>query len=269
MTGRGLHRTRDSLGRLEADFLAQVGPQGPFTVKGAERILGPTTGRYVRQFLARLEKKGWIARIKPGLYVPIPLSSGTTGTPQLHEFLVAMTLVQPAAIAYFSAMNYHGFTEQIPRQVFITTDHKVSRPSKESLGVSYRIVSQRPQRFFGLRTEWINESPFQITDPEKTLVDGLALPEYVGGVGMIAHALLQSWSAIDEKRLHDYVLRMGTSAVAKRLGFLQERLALGNPEALRNSAGPSTGYPRLDPTLPAQGTHNRRWGLLVNATVAP
>lgn len=259
--------TKDSLGRLESDFLTRIGPLELFTLKDATQILRPNQEKYIRQFLANLKKKGWIERIKPGLYAVIPLSSGSVRTPQIHEFIVAMRLVQPAAISYFSAMNHHGLTEQLPRQVFIATNHKVAKLRRESLGASYRIVFQRPERFFGLRQEWIDEHPFMITDLEKTIVDGLTMPEYVGGIGTVAQALAASWLKIDEKRLYDYAVRMGISAVFKRLGFLLETLAIGNPEELRHSARLSEGYSRLDPTIPAQGKHNRRWGLLINIKV--
>lgn len=259
--------TRSSLGRQEADFLARAGPTGVFSLEEAERILGEGRENYVRRFLALLRLKGWIERIRPGLYAVIPLSSGTARTPQLHEYLVAMRLVDPAAIAFFSAMNYHGLTEQLPREVYVATDHRVTGTRRASIGFAYRIISLRPQRFFGLRKEWINESPFEITDLEKTLVDGLALPQYVGGVGIIAQALAHSWPRIDEPRLHDYAVRIGVSAVVKRLGFLLEALRIGNPETLRRSVALATGYPLLDPTLPAAGTHSGRWGLQVNAKV--
>lgn len=261
--------TRSSLGRREADFLARTGPTGVFSLEEAERFLGQGRENYGRRFLALLVLKGWIERIKPGLYAVIPLSSGTARTPQLHEYLVAMRLVEPAAIAFFSAMNYHGLTEQVPRQVFIATDHRVTRAGRESLGLLFRVISLRPGRFFGLRKEWINESPFQVTDLEKTLVDGLALPEYAGGIGTVAQGLAQAWARVDEARLHDYARRMGTSAVVKRLGYLQEALKLGNAEALRGSVTLASGYPRLDPTLPASGIHSRRWGLQINARVKP
>jgi predicted transcriptional regulator of viral defense system len=260
---------RGSLDRQEADFLARVGPAGVFSLEQAERILGEGWANYVRRYIARLKSKGWIERIKPGLYAVIPLSSGTQRTPQLHEYLVAMRLVAPAAIAFFSAMNYHGLTEQLPREIYIATDHRVSGTRRASLGFTYRIISLPPARLFGLRTEWVNESPFEITDLEKTLLDGLMLPQYVGGVGTISQALAHSWPRFDEARLYDYAVRIGVSAVVKRLGFLLEALRVGNPETLRRSVELATGYPLLDPTLPAVGPHSRRWGLRVNVKVQP
>ena len=46
-----------------------------------------------------------------------------------------------------------------------------------------------------------------------------------------------------------------------------EALGVGDAEALREAARLAPGYSRLDPTLSAKGTYNRRWGLLVNARV--
>lgn len=205
---------------------------------------------------------------KPGRFAVIPLSS-TSRNPQIHEFLVAMELVKPAAIAYFSAMNHHGFTDQLPRTVFVATDHRVSRPVRSALGFTFRIVSLREPRFFGLMKAWIDQRPFVVTDRERTIVDALDLLRYAGGIGIVTAALRTSWHQLDEARLREYVVRIGNSAVAKRLGFLMEALGVGDAEALREAVTLGAGYSCLDPTLPAKSTHNRRWGLLVNATVSP
>ena len=180
-----------------------------------------------------------------------------------------MEFVKPAAIAYFSAMNHHGFTEQLPRTVFVATDHRIARTERRTLGFTFRIVSLRKPRFFGLMKAWIDQRPFFVTDREKTIVDGLDLPRNVGGIGTVTAALRTSWPQLDEARLREYVARIGNSAVTKRFGFLMEALGVGDAEALREAVKLALGYSRLAPTLPAKGTYNRRWGLLVNARVAP
>jgi predicted transcriptional regulator of viral defense system len=125
----------------------------------------------------------------------------------------------------------------------------------------------RPAKFFGITRDWVDERPFWITDKEKTIIDGLDLPKYVGGVGEIAKALAGAWGELDEAKLREYAAKIGNSAVAKRLGYLMEILALGNPDALRKAVPLAPGYSSLDPTLPKKGKHNRRWGLLINAEV--
>lgn len=259
--------TRFPLGKIESRLLLKVAHLPAFSVEDVRMILGPKVGRYAPQILDRMREKGWIERIKRGRFTVIPLSSGDTRAPQLHEFLVAMELVKPAAIAYFSAMNHHGMTEQLPRTVFIATDHPVRRPVKNALGFSFRIISVRKKKFFGIDRAWINERPFFVTDREKTIIDAFDLPKNAGGIGIVAAALRSHWRELDESRLREYAARIGNSAAAKRLGFCMEAFGLGDVEKLRTSVKLAAGYPRLDPTLPAPGKHDRRWGLIINAKV--
>jgi len=267
MTNGMQNITRSPLGRLEARFLARIGIRPTFGMSDARRVLGHKENDPTRQFLERLQTKGWLRRIRRGRFAVIPLSSGEDRTPQLHEFIVAMELVSPAAIAYWSALNHHGMTEQLPRTVFVATNHPVRRPPREVLGVGYKIISLRPEKFFGIVKDWINEMPFMVTDREKTIIDGLDLPQYVGGIGEIAKALSTAWDSLNESKLRKYAAKIGNSAVAKRLGFLMETMGVGNSEALRKAVTLAPGFSSLDPTLPREGKYNRRWGLLINTEI--
>jgi predicted transcriptional regulator of viral defense system len=265
MTKGDQNITRQPLGSQEADFLARIGTSGIFSLDDARQMLPKVRPDHVRQFLHRLQEKGWVSRIAPSRYAVIPISSGVERTPQIHEFVIAMELVKPATIAYFSAMNHHGFTEQIPGIVFIATDHRVSRSKRQSLGIEYRIVSLKKDKYFGLEQAWVADSPFTITNREKTLIDGLDLPRYVGGVGVVAKAIYEAWDSLNERRLREYSGRIGNTAVAKRLGYLMESQGVGDAEMLRKSVRLAKGFSSLDPTLPDDGTYNRRWGLLINS----
>jgi len=259
--------TREPLGRIEAVFLAKAGVHPTFSLAMARQILGHRKDDPTPQFLERLQSKGWIKRIRRGRFAVIPLSSGEDRSPQLHEFVVAMELVSPALIAYWSALNHYGMTEQLPRTVFVATDHPVRRQPGDVLGVTYKIVSLKPEKIFGVVKDWIGEIPFRVTDREKTIIDGLDLPQYVGGVSEITKALAVSWKTLDEKKLRKYAAKIGNSAVVKRLGLILETLGLGDIEALRTETTRAPGFSALDPTLPKHGKYNRRWGLLVNAEI--
>jgi predicted transcriptional regulator of viral defense system len=58
--------------------------------------------------LSRLEKKRWIERIEKGKYT-------------LNEFIIGSLLVTPYCVAYWSALNFYGLTEQFPNTVFLQT----------------------------------------------------------------------------------------------------------------------------------------------------
>ena len=257
--------TRSPLGRIEAHFISKVGTRSTFSSKDARKILSHSDEDPTRQFLERLQRKGWIRRIRRGLFAVIPLSSGEDRSPQLHEFLIAMEIVTPAAIAYWSALNHHGLTEQLPGTVFVATNHLVRRPPTSALGIPFKVVSIRPRKFFGLSKDWVSEKPFWVTDKEKTIIDGLDLPQYIGGVGEVAKALQNGWKDMDESKLRTYATKIGNSAVAKRLGFLMETFNLGDLVKLREEVHLAPGFSPLDPTLPRKGRYNRRWGLLINA----
>jgi predicted transcriptional regulator of viral defense system len=259
--------TKGSLGKLEARFLAQISIRPTFSIEDARRTLGHKASDPTSQFLERLQTKGWIRRIRRGRFAVIPLSSGEDRTLQLHEFVVAMELVSPAVIAYWSALNHHGMTEQLPGTVFVATDHTVRRPPTEVFGIKYKIISIKPEKFFGIQKDWIDEMPFNITDREKTIIDGLDLPQYVGGVSEIAKAISNFWEDINEARLLEYAGQIGNSAVAKRLGYLMEAIGKGDPEVLRKKLKLAPGFSPLDPTMPRQGKYNRRWGLLLNMEI--
>lgn len=261
--------TRGQLGKMEAGFLAKAGAHPTFSLAFTRQVLGHTKDDPTPQFLERLQSKGWIRRIRRGRFAVVPLSSGENRSPQLHEFVVAMELVSPAVIAYWSALNHHGMTEQLPRTVFVATDHPVRRQPGDVLGVAYKIVSLRPDKIFGVMKDWIDEIPFRVTDREKTIIDGLDLPQYVGGVNEIVKALSGSWKVLDEKKLRKDAAKIGNSAVAKRLGFIMETLELGDAEGLRTAISLAPGFSQLDPTMPKRGKYNRRWGLLVNTKIQP
>ena len=161
---------------------------------------------------------------------------------------------QPVAIKYYywgGDKKYHAE----PRQL-------------AEINCKYIIkILLRPDRFFGIVKDWIDEMPFMVTDREKTIIDGLDLPQYVGGVAEIAKALSTVWTQLNESKLRKYAVKIGNSAVAKRLGFIMEMLKLGDVERLRKVAVLAPGFSPLDPTLPRKGKYNRRWGLLVNMSL--
>ncbi len=64
--------------------------------------------------LHRMENEGIIERVERGAYVIIPRGT-EKGKFSPHEFLIGKLLIDPSVISFWSALNYHGLTEQIPR----------------------------------------------------------------------------------------------------------------------------------------------------------
>ena len=68
-------------------------------------------------------------------------------------------------------------------------------------------------------------------------------------------------------KLIDYALRLEIGAVIRRLGYLLElyRIASDN-ELARLRKALTASYVPLDPMLPKEGSHLRRWRLQLNVT---
>ena len=87
-----------------------------FTFYDAKKLSGMNKN-VLSVLLHRLEKSGWIERIEKGKYMIVPLGE-RKGEYTLNEFVIGSVLVEPYAISYWSALNYHGLTEQIPHTIF-------------------------------------------------------------------------------------------------------------------------------------------------------
>jgi predicted transcriptional regulator of viral defense system len=239
------------------------------------RELAPEVGlkdSYLWEALYHLRRNGWIVSLRRGLYA---LSASVPGVTPAHEYEVAMALVSPAAISHWSALHYHGLTEQALRKVFVLTTTDASVPRVRSTTAKrisngypvgdtvYKIVQVKPERYFGTEKVWIEETRVTITDPERTLLDGLSMPQYCGDLAEVLHAFEVRGDYLDVKRIIEYACKLDT-ATAKRLGWVLELqgVDLASLEPLANL--PISGYRKLDPTGPRKGPCNRRWMIQEN-----
>lgn len=259
---------RTSVGVMLVQKLAESGDR-IFTT-GHARELAPEVGlkqEYLWEALYHLHKNGWIISLRRGLYA---LSSSVPGVTPAHEFEIAMALVAPAAISHWSALHYHGLTEQVPHRVFVLTTPEASIPrtrgekAKEArkgytvAGTIYQFIQTKPERFFGVEKVWIGEARVAITGPERTLLDGLMMPMYCGDFAEVLHAFEVRTKALDLDRIIEYALKIDT-ATAKRLGWVLDHQGIAHERLARLATLPIKGYRTLDASGPRKGPYNHRW----------
>ena len=240
-------------------MLDELARKKVFTIEEATKVSG-IDKNVLKVILSRLEKRGWVERIEKGKYMVIPLGA-RKGEYTLNEFVIGSLLVNPSAIAYWSALNYHGLTEQIPATVFVQTTSRKKKRELEIFGVRYRIVRIKEGKFFGIERAWLEEFQVNVTDREKTIVDCLDKPEHCGGVIEVAKALKHG--EFDFDKLSKYAVKIGNSGVVRRLGYLCDVLGLqiNLPEVKARN------YLLLDPTMPKKGETNGRWRLRINLDI--
>jgi predicted transcriptional regulator of viral defense system len=227
---------------------------------------------YLIEALYHLRQTGWIVALRRGLYA---ISPAVPGVPPAHEFEIAMRLVQPAAISHWSALHHHGLTEQAPQMVFVLTTTQATAPRhrRRALedatdvfrvsGIGYQFVRVKPDRFFGFEKVWVGEAQVTITDPERTLLDGLSMPQYCGDLAEVLHAFEIRGPQLNIPCIIDYARRLDT-ATAKRLGWVLERQGIPSDQLNPLLAIPTKGFRKLDPTGPSQGPYDARWHIQEN-----
>lgn len=257
---------RKGLTNRESFFLSHLARMGKQVFTSAE-VRATLPGDAVK-VMASLIRKKWVLPLKKGLYVVVPLEVGVRGAEAftVHSFVVASYLVEPYSIGYWSALNYHGLSDQIPVDTFVQTT-KAKKPVR-FLNSSIIFVQLRPDKIFGAEEIEIDGRRIRITDPEKTVADCLDHPEHAGGTEEVARSLYFSHKDLDFPKIREYALRMGNMTLFKRLGYFLERTGLlGEYAEILDGVTLSKGYSILDPLGPRRGRHNDRWGLLVNTEI--
>ena len=258
-----------SLSDAEASFLATLAASGKriFVTKDGYDVLG--AGRSTTDTLARLVAKGWLARIEKGKYLIVPLEAGPDRTWTEDAHVIAGHLVSPCMVGYWSALDYWNLTEQVPRVTCVQTTTRRENRSPRVLGMRFRIVRVKARKFFGGHAYRAGESPIEVTDREKTIVDCLDRPDLCGGLHQVAEALHSADGDFDWNRTTMYLRCFGSGAVVKRFGFLVESLGLTHPPAPRMLDEwldlRTAGIGKLDPSSP-RAPHRiaTRWRIAVN-----
>lgn len=208
--------------------------------------------------LQRMEQEGLVARVERGKYVLLGLEPAQSLSNPLS---VASQLVIPSYISFWSALHFHGLTEQAPRTVFIAVTRQ-KRPLAFQ-GTTFQFVRLAPHMFFGYRRETLAGLPLTVADEAKAILDSLYLPGNAGGVTEVAKALRAALldGRVEVDRLAEYAGQMRNASLTGRLGYLLERL--GRPAA---DLEPPRGPVALDPARPRGGKYDHRWKLYVNVS---
>lgn len=220
--------------------------------------------QYAKVIANRLVKKGWLIQISRGKYLIVPLEAGIRSEYTEHEFIIASHLVDPYYVGYWSALNYHGMTEQMPMTVYVATTKR--REDRKILNTRYRFITLVNKKFFGYQAENISHTKINISSMEKTISDCLDHPEYCGGVSETCKSLWNARKQVSWEKIVDYGIKMGNSAILKRLGFLLEVLQIRISSEVRKKITENLkkGYVMLDPLEAREGSYSTQWGLVVN-----
>lgn len=216
------------------------------------------------------------------------ISSPYASKDPILDWELLMEANPSCAVAFHSAMAFHRITEDFPTglQAMIPatpdwfpvglTDvdlemqasipaHSRRFPKLRGIPVDWHIIKHTQ----GIREYHTFTYPIRVTTMERTLLDGLAHPEWCGGLESVFRSWTKALDLIKLPTLVDLVEEMDRPLLRQRAGFVMETLGLTHPNlegwSKKSVAG---GSSRLLGTAPFQREgFSERWKLSINAPI--
>ncbi len=216
-----------------------------FTVNDVAKLIRKTS-YYPKIFVSRLVKKGIASRIMRGKF-----------TMQEDPLVFASLLYPPSYIALWSALSFHGMTEQIPKDMFVATGKK--RAIINFKGVAIKAAPLK--HMWGFDRHNYNGFIITVSDKEKTLIDCIE-------TGIVPMHIL--FDGIDEKELDkeklvSYLLRIKNSSLAKRAGWLMDKKGIDLSKNLNSII--DNNYIPMEKGIKKAGKKNKKWKIIENTAV--
>ncbi len=255
-----------TLGPISAAFINELQNQGKtiFSLNEACAI-SDRTRTDLTKFLSDLVKRGVLAKIKSGVYLILQMGQENT---QLSNWpIIARVLLgeKNYFISYYSAMRLHGMTTHPLIDVYITTPNRIK--TKKVHNISYHFIYSKIEHFWGGSSSWATkQSQVEVSDIERTILDGLHRPNLCGGIKEVVRGIWSKQREINWKKLVQYATKFHTKAAIKRLGFILELLNLGKEciPKLKKIIASAKDYILLDPNGQKKGKHSSAWRMQVN-----
>lgn len=188
------------------ELLKKLEAKPVFTIHDIERTA--YCGRdYAKQVLSRLRKRGLIKRVRKNAY-----------TMKDNIFEIASNIVHPSYISFWSASAFLGYTEQILNTVHVATTRRIKPLTFEG----YKIKFIQLNDFFGYKKLREGRIEIFIAEDEKLLIDTFLKPKECGNMDEIEKMFENS--KISKEKLIDYLKKVNSQTVTKRVGFLLEKI---------------------------------------------
>ena len=206
-----------------------------------------------RQVVENLVNKGLLLQVERGKYCRATF---------YDEHVIGTYVVQGGAIAYWTALNLHGLTEQLSNTIFVQSTHQ--KVAKVILDQHYTFVKVKAHKVMGVSHMGYGLYRFPITDVEKTIIDCFDLPQHSPGMDAVIRAFMHA--PLQADKLIQYTQALGNIAVIKRMGFLAQHFNIEGLAPFVDYAlsQVNSRYDLLDPTMLPKGTHDAQWRLRVN-----
>jgi len=208
--------------------------------------------------IKRLHKKGYVERIRKGLYAIVPIQS--VGKEYIPErILVADKIIEPYFLSHHTALEVHGVAQSYFNTVFVSSKKRFQ--SFEYKGTKFTCIVTKD--FFGTGKKLYLHRKVCVSNPERTILDCIRRPDYAGGLEELIKSIA-SFPMLDYNRLYNYLLRFDEKSLFHRTGYLMNLLKdeLRVPDRfldrIRKKLGQRTYYLEMG----KKGVYVREWNVI-------
>jgi predicted transcriptional regulator of viral defense system len=258
-----------SLSKNEARLISHLEfeRQRLVNIEQAAGILGSSYD-YAAFVLDILVRKGWLVRVRPGLFELVPAASG--GYPRRDWFVLLQALRSRYYLSFLSAAYLLGLSPQRPWVAQVAIPKPVrARYASTDRGIEQVVMSE--PRFFGFGEMEREGLTISVAEPAKAVVDCLYRPKKAGGILEVARIVARGVDQAPGGKLVDYAIRMKNHALAQRLGYLVDALGLKLGKVARSRllryvslAGGQHTFLGSVGVFGTKGAYNRPWRITDN-----
>lgn len=260
-----------SLSAQESRIVLTLSEQGRREITRSEIIellgVSPKAADHV---INSLRQKGWLERASWGKYLFIEPNQGPEALGESNILALASRIGEPYYIGYGSAATHYGLTTQRRNVIWLVTPKHLRK--RRIGGVLVQIVNLVERKFFGFNSVDVLGYKAILSDIEKTVIDCVERPELAGGIGEAAYILGTACRRLDWVKLTNYLERMGSISLIRRLGWLTDFVNAEIPRAERDrwlQLARDEGRTYLGQKRESQGAigYNETWHLFINVTM--
>ena len=210
--------TDRTLSKNEAKLVLDLEWRAQKAVTAAEMrsILGASDG-YARFVAHRLVKKGWLQRVRPGLFQLVPAERGPEGVSDTNPLTLGPLLVDPYFFSFGTACTHYRFTEQAFAEVYVAC--RTPKRPVTVRGTRYIFAPVPERRFFGFEEVEVLGSKVLMATKERAVLDALDRPRYAGGIREVSLIVGKAANRLSWEKLLGLAGRWDESAGIQRLGY--------------------------------------------------
>ena len=244
------------LSRTEQELISILKSADMVTIEEIAELFPGLSGDMVKKVLSSLVRKGYLYRLKRGLY----LVNEEPGKPLIkNPYKMALALF-PGYIAFSSALRLYDLIEYEPFTIFVATPRK---SGEKEIGEYTIKALALGEKAVGMTIK----NRVYTSTLAKTFFDCFYKPGYCGGYSEVTKALYEA-EKIDWDEFLSYFKRFASNSLCQRTGYILElarNLGVEVPEdVIEYMRSRVKTWTKLVPTLPSRGKGVRGWKLIDN-----